>query len=253
MPLLTSSDAKTTKGQPLGYLTGILYLAPHKIAGRNVCPNATAGCKLGCLYSSGRGKFSNVKKARIAKTKKFFADPKAFVDELSKDILALLRKAARRGLIPCVRLNGTSDLPWEKLKGTNGKTLMQEYPSLIFYDYTKSPQRMVTFINDEMPSNYHLTFSRSEKAGMGTLYAGILRSGGNVAAVVNIKRGKPLPPFGGSTQIVDGDEHDLRFLDPKGCIVGLRAKGDAIKDTSGFVLRIAWITNVLAELDRVVA
>ena len=239
MSLLTSADAKTTKGEPLGYLTGILYLAPHKIAGRNVCPNATKGCAAACLYTAGRGKFSNVQEARIAKTKKFFADPKGFVDELRKDILALTRKAAKGGLVPCVRLNGTSDLPWEKLKGTNGKTLMEEFHDLQFYDYTKSADRIVAFVNGEMPANYHLTFSRSEKAGMTTIYAGILRSGGNVASVVNIKRGQPLPASSGGTMIIDGDEHDLRFLDPKGCIVGLRAKGEAIKDTSGFVLRVA--------------
>ena len=239
MSLLTSSDAKTTKGQPLGYLTGILYLAPHKIAGRTVCPNATAGCAAACLYSAGRGKFSNVQEARIAKTKKFFANPRAFVDDLRKDILALQRKAAKDGLIPCVRLNGTSDLPWENLKGSNGMTLMQEFHSLQFYDYTKSVERMMAFVNDEMPANYYLTFSRSEKGGMGTVYACILASGGNVASVVNIKRGRPLPPSNDNTTIVDGDEHDLRFLDPKGCIVGLRAKGDAIKDTSGFVLRVS--------------
>jgi len=239
MSLLTYDNAKTTKGEPLGYLTGILYLAPHKIAGRNVCPNATKGCAAACLYSAGHGKFSNVQSARIAKTKKFFADPKAFVDELRKDIFALIRKAARTGLIPCVRLNGTSDLPWEKLKGTNGMTLIEEFSHLQFYDYTKSVQRMVDFVNGDLPANYHLTFSRSEKAGMGTIYAALQKSGGNVAAVVNVKRGKPLPAFSGGSLLVDGDEHDLRFLDPKGCIVGLRAKGDAIKDTSGFVLRVA--------------
>jgi hypothetical protein len=158
---------------------------------------------------------------------------------LSKDIAALVRRADKKGLIPCVRLNGTSDLPWEKLKGDDGKTLMQTFPHLQFYDYTKSSERMTEFVNGDMPPNYHLTFSRSEKGGMGSVYAGILASGGNIASVVNIKRGNPLPAFSGSRTLVDGDAHDLRFLDPKGCIVGLRAKGDAIKDTSGFVLQVA--------------
>jgi len=237
--LLTSADAKTTKGEPLGYLTGILYLAPANVSGFNVCPNATAGCAAACLYSAGRGKFTSVQTARIAKTRRFFASPKRFVSDLSKDIAALVRRADKKGLIPCVRLNGTSDLPWEKLKGDDGKTLMQAFPHLQFYDYTKSSERMTEFINGDMPPNYHLTFSRSEKGGMGSFYAGILASGGNIASVVNVKRGNPLPAFSGShTFVVDGDAHDLRFLDPKGCIVGLRAKGDAIKDTSGFVLQV---------------
>jgi len=112
MKLLTVENAKTTKGEDLGFLTGILYLAPSRVSGRNVCSHASEGCIAVCLYLAGMGVFSNVQKARIAKTLLFFKDPLAFIELLEKDIIALIKKAKKLNLKPCVRLNGTSDLPW---------------------------------------------------------------------------------------------------------------------------------------------
>lgn len=236
MQLLTQGDAKTSKGEAAGYLTGILYLAPFNLSGRNVCPHASDGCAAACLFSAGMGAFSNVQDARIAKTKAFFRDPKAFVETLAQDIEALKRKAARLGLSPCVRLNGTSDLPWENLGGQIGVCPMRRFPEIPFYDYTKNPARVRAWLEGRMPANYSLTFSRSECNGETALE--LAKAGANVAAVFATKKGSKLPKVWGGRPVIDGDVNDLRFLDPKGRIVGLRAKGKAKQDVSGFVVQI---------------
>lgn len=239
MQLLTQGDAKTSKGEAAGYLTGILYLAPYNLSGRNVCPHASEGCAAACLFSAGMGAFSNVQDARISKTKAFFRDPKGFVETLAQDIEALKRKAARLGLSPCVRLNGTSDLPWENLGGQLGVCLMRRFPEIAFYDYTKNPARVRAWLEGRMPANYSLTFSRSECNGETALE--LAKAGANVAVVFATKKGQTLPAQWAGRPVVDGDTNDLRFLDGPGRIVGLRAKGKAKKDTSGFVVTVGGV------------
>jgi hypothetical protein len=174
-----------------------------------------------------------VQQSRIGKTQRFFRDRIGFLHDLHKAIGTTIRLAARRDMKPVIRLNGTSDLPWERLAYA-GKTMMEWFPETQFYDYTKSPKRMEAFLSGEMPTNYHLTFSRSESNHQ--IAMSILRSGGNVAAVLRMKRHEEMPQFVRNLPVIDGDQHDLRFLDPSPVIVGLRAKGDSIKDTSGFVM-----------------
>lgn len=236
MNLLSKGDAKTVKGEKAGYLTGILYLAPHTLAGRNVCTHASAGCILSCLFAAGMGAFESVQEARIAKTKQFFRDPKGFVETLAQDIESLKRKAARLGLSPCVRLNGTSDLPWENLGGQIGVNLMRRFQEIPFYDYTKNPARARAFLEGRLPANYSLTFSRSECNGETALE--LAKAGANVAVVFATKKGSKLPKMWAGRPVIDGDKDDLRFLDKRGSIVGLRAKGKARKDESGFVVQI---------------
>ena len=182
------------------------------------------------------GAFANVQDARVAKTKAFFANPKQFVEDLAKDIEAAQRKAARDGLELCVRLNGTSDLPWENLGGQAGVCLMRRFPDVRFYDYTKNPARIRAFLAGRMPENYSLTFSRSECNGETALE--LAKAGANVAVVFATKKGEDLPKEWAGRPVVDGDLHDLRFLDGRGRIVGLRAKGKAKKDESGFVVTV---------------
>lgn len=241
MYLSIDTNAKTVKGQRKGYLTGILYLAPYRESSvMNVCPHATPGCAATCLFTAGRGVFNYVREARIKRTRAFQSNPKFFVDALVKDITSLVRKAKRRKLIPVVRLNGTSDLPWEIIKGSNGRTLMEMFPGVQFYDYTKIYERIVRFAdcNDtEFPVNYHLTFSRSEKNFERSEFILEPPTWSNVAVVFAVKRGQALPKHWGGYPVLDGDVNDLRFLDPKGYIVGLRAKGKAKKDMTGFVVR----------------
>jgi hypothetical protein len=219
MKLLTTQNYKTTKGEKLGILTGILYLAPAKISGFEVCPRRSAGCTAACLYSAGMGAFSNVQQARINKTKLFFEDRENFMDQLRKDIKALVKKAAKQNMKPAIRLNGTSDIEWTRFG------IMDEFPDVQFYDYTKVFSRLT----QERPANYHLTFSKNESNDEEC--AAALELGVNVAAVF-----KTLPQQWMGRQVISGDETDVRFVDGKGIIVGLTAKGKAKKDNTGFVI-----------------
>lgn len=222
MKLLTTANYKTVKGEKLGYLTGILYLAPAKISGYEVCPRRSAGCTEACLYTAGMGAFSNVQQARIKKTKQFFEDRDNFLMQLRKDITALVRKAKKTNMTPAIRLNGTSDIEWTRFG------IMEEFPDVTFYDYTK----VVNRLENSIPKNYHITFSRSESNEEECMKA--LKLGFNVAAVFN-----KLPETYLARPVINGDETDVRFADAKGVIVGLTAKGKAKKDLNNFVIKVA--------------
>lgn len=221
MKLLNSGNAKTRKGEKFGYITYGMHLAPHKLAGRNVCPSASAGCAAACLNTAGRGAMSNVQKARIAKTRFFFEDRPAFLAQLRKEIQSAIRSAERKNMKPCFRLNLTSDIAWEKIG------IPQEFPEQTFYDYTKIYRRCW----DDLPENYHITFSRSE-TNDGQVEELILDSAVNVAVVFR----NSLPKKWKGRKVINGDETDLRFLDPHSSIVGLVEKGLAKKDETGFVI-----------------
>lgn len=222
--LSIDTNAKTKKGQAKGYLTGILYLAPADLSGRNFCPHASVGCKAACLFSAGRGAFDSVKNARLKKSHYFLRDRESFLSDLKKDISALVKKAKKAGMLPCVRLNGTSDIPWFKFG------IMQEFAEVPFYDYTPNHARMLDYLDGKLPANYSLTFSRKENNQAEC--EDIISRGGNVAAVFS-----QIPESYASRPTFDGDQSDLRFLDPKGVVVALKAKGKAKKDTSGFVIQ----------------
>lgn len=246
--LLTKQSAKTIKGEKYGWETHILYLAPHKQnnLGKNLCPKASDGCAKACLFSAGRGKFSNVIKGRINKTHLFLTEKDWFLEKLYKELLNIdIKDASVQDIIPlydtkrqCVRLNGTSDLPWESIK-YKGKSLLEHFPNLQFFDYTKDKNRVLK----NTLRNYHLTFSRSETNHNDC--EEVLKSGFNVAVVYNrtfymdnIKDSSAVSNimFNHPYKIIDGDQSDLRFLDDKNVIVGLSAKGDGKKDKSGFVI-----------------
>jgi hypothetical protein len=231
MKLLTTANAKIRKGEKLGFQTFGIHLAPANLSGFNVCKDASAGCAASCLNTAGMGAFSNVQLARIEKTRLFFKDKALFMSQLIKEISSAVKSAQKKNLVSTFRLNLTSDLPWEKIK-LNGKNIFEMFPDCQFYDYTKTPERMTSFLAGEMPKNYHLTFSRSENNG--AIAESILKSGGNVAMVFR----KTLPSSYLGAEVVNGDETDLRFLDGKGKIVGLVEKGKAKKDESGFVISL---------------
>ena len=219
---------KTIKSEKVGVLTGILYMAPYNLSGKNVCPNASAGCAAACLNTSGRGAMHVVQAARLKKTQRFFADRQQFLWDLVNEIRALKRKAQARGMKAAVRLNGTSDLPYEKYKiGDTGKNIMELFPDIQFYDYTKLETRIT---KGQLPANYHLTFSRAEDndhkldAVLEHTSAAVVFSG-------------ELPATWRGYPVIDGDEHDARFTDAgAGVIIGLTAKGKARHDASGFVV-----------------
>lgn len=229
MKLLNSGNSKTRKGEKKGWMTFGIHLAPANLSGFNVCKSASAGCAASCLNTAGLGAMSSVQRARIAKTRLFFENKQVFLFMLWQEITSGIKKSAKENKAPCFRLNLTSDLPWEKIR-FKGKNVFEAFPSVQFYDYTKSPERMTKFLAGELPSNYHLTFSRSESND--SVVNAVLASGGNVAMVFR----KSLPQSFRGFEVVDGDETDLRFLDGAGKIVGLKEKGLAKKDLSGFVL-----------------
>ena len=226
--LLSTANPKIQKGTKLGYLSFILHLAPSTLSGHNTCPKATKGCIAACLNTAGRGgmfkKGENtnmIQKARIRKTEYFYNDRAGFMKDLYADICKGIRLANKLGLTPVFRLNGTSDLSWEKYEMTEGKNVFDVFAGIQFYDYTKVLGRKVKHIE-----NYHLTFSKAD--GNDSDVAEALMQGMSVVAVYDkIPEGVP-----------SADETDLRFLDPKGIMLGLKAKGRAKKDYSGFVIRL---------------
>lgn len=261
-PLLSiGADAKTVKGEKLGIRTAILYLAPSTLSGRDLCPYATPACRAACLNTAGRGIFSSVQAARLRKAKAFLYDRKNFLADLHRELRNHERTSLRKGMEAYVRLNGTSDIPWEKID----PSLFTNYEQLVFYDYTKNAQRAMAYVDGKLPSNLHVTLSYSGE-NQADCYK-VLEKGGQVAVVVapwvhkalfghdSIARYREAfyalvdaigePWAGGdrnsgmSWQFVDGDETDARPMDaphPGGTLVILKAKGEARGSSSSFVI-----------------
>jgi hypothetical protein len=247
MKLLSTGNPKVLKGMAQGYNTYILHLAPASLSGYNTCPKATEGCKAACLNTAGRGGMfkkgettNTIQQARIRKTKQFYENRDGFMADLVKDIELAIKQSKRLNLVPVFRLNGTSDIAWEKYSAVRGNiefdNIFMAFPEVQFYDYTKMLNRKVSNIK-----NYHLTFSAADGNDKDTMKA--WQSGYNIAMVFNLKKTLPMPEhhvftspgYSAVAPVFNGDDSDLRFLDPRGVIVGLYAKGKAKKDTSGFV------------------
>ena len=239
MKLLSTGNPKVLKGMAQGYMTYILHLAPATLSGYNVCAKATQGCIAACLNTAGRGgmfkkgETTNViQKARIRKTELFFEDRVQFMALLVKDIELAIKQSIRMKLFPVVRLNGTSDIAWEKYEivrdGITYSNIFAAFPDLEFYDYTKILGRKINHIE-----NYSLTFSAADGNDADVVKA--MQQGYNIATVFGIKKTLPMPETYMGRPVFNGDDSDLRFLDPHGVVVGLYAKGKAKKDTSGFV------------------
>ena len=225
--LLSTANPKIQKGTKMGYLSFILHLAPADLSGKEVCPKRTAGCTAACLNLAGRGGMfkrgettNMIQKARIRKTEYFFNDRAGFMADLVADIAKAIKFAEKQGLIPVFRLNGTSDLSWEKYEAAYGKNIFELFDNVQFYDYTKVLGRKV-----KQYANYHLTFSAAD--GNDSDVAEALLQGMNVTVVYD------QIPAG----VFSADDTDLRFLDPAVGVIGLKAKGKAKKDTTGFVKR----------------
>jgi len=235
MKLLSTGNPKVLKGMSQGYNTYILHLAPANVSGYETCPKRTAGCTAACLNTAGRGgmfkrgESTNViQEARKRKTKMFFENRAEFMRLLVADIELAIKQSKRLGLTPVFRLNGTSDLAWEKYEVPGARNIFELFPTVTFYDYTKILGRKVKDI-----PNYHLTFSAADGNDADVVKA--IQQGYNIATVFGIKKTLPMPETYMGLPVFNGDESDLRFLDPQGVVVGLYAKGKAKKDTSGFV------------------
>jgi hypothetical protein len=249
LSLLTLDNPKVAKGGKKGEVTAVLHLLPHKEYGRlaalngdtvkrvtNLCPWAGA-CAASCLNTAGRGGIpmatyngrafaNNVQHGRYKRTRLYDTDPEAFRVQLERDMATVATWAESLGLTVSFRLNGTSDVHWEGV-----------FPGLavpaaaVRYDYTKDPRRGFAGTVDGVRYTYSLDVNHTREA----LATRILAAGGNVAVVFNTKKGKPVPATWRGFPVVDGDETDLRHMDPPGHVVALRAKGKARNDRTGFV------------------
>ena len=213
--LSIGADAKTIKGNKKGFMTAIQYLSPYTDSGVNLCPMAEkAGCLDACLYYAGRGKFENVKAARLARTKLYLTDQAAYFNQLIKEIIALEKKAAKLGLKPLVRLNGTSDIRWENIhfvyNNVTYRNIFELFPNIQFMDYTKIPNRdnAMNGISD-FPSNYDLTFSYSGKPEFQKYNKRAIDKGMRIAAVFDEVESIPLTFH--KRQVLSGDDNDLTF------------------------------------------
>ena len=224
--LLNSGNHKTRKGEKYDWKTYGIHLAPYNLSGKNVCSSASAGCSAACLNTAGRGSMHSVQDARVKKTRRFFEDRDGFLSQLYKEIKSSIKSATKKELKSCFRLNLTSDILWERL-------VVEKFPQVQFYDYTKHLKRFVRFLEGKLPSNYHLTYSRDETTP-DTLIKSLCASGGNVAVVFR----KKLPKTWLGIEVIDGDDSDLRFEDGNGKIVGLVEKGKAKDDDTGFVVEL---------------
>lgn len=255
LSLLTSTgNPKTAKGRARGYAVAVLHLAPHTLAGGpNICPQASAGCIALCLNLAGRGglaaggiishaelasgaRTNSVQEARTRRTRLLYSDRALFASMLRHDLVRFAKWAKAEGFIPALRMNGTSDLDWDGML----PEVMAEAAALGFvrYDYTKVNKR----IAKRSGPGYHLTLSLTEDNDAAA--RDVLARGGNVAAIFDTRKGRALPATyeldGETFRVIDGDADDLRFLDPAGVIVGLRAKGYAgRRDASGMVRKVA--------------
>jgi hypothetical protein len=228
--LLSSGSTKIEKSNKLSdkYFSRIVYLAPDDLAdGKNtLCPYAkVAKCNVPCLNTAGMGKFINVQQSRIRKSLLFLNDQQEFMRQLVQDVNKFLKECDRLGKKPALRLNGTSDIQWETIEVDGYENIFAMFPQIQFYDYTKIPTRKVEHI-----PNYHLTWSFSQANDK---YATLFDKVSNNIAVVFRD---VLPKVFKGLKVIDGDKHDMRFLDETQVVVGLIAKGEAKKDTSGFVI-----------------
>ena len=227
--MFKSGNPKTDKNQSVEGLENIvvlhLNLAPADLSGYNVCPMASQGCKSACLHTAGNPVFQAQKdKGRINRARFYMQDRGKFMTQLTRELVNFVKWCDKNKKIGVVRLNTTSDISWENYN------LFEKFPMLQFYDYTKIQKRALKFARGEYPPNYHLTYSLNEDNYDRAVE--VLNEGGNIAVVFR----KDLPDTFAGRKVVNGDLHDLRYLDPKNVVVGLKAKGKAKTDYSGFVM-----------------
>jgi len=232
--IFSFENPKAIKAIASGWLNGIHYMAPHKLAGvGNLCGDASEGCIALCLgqHSGAAVYYPAVIQSRIVKARRFMKNRQAYLRDMAHSIELAFRKSLKNDLKLCIRPNGSTDIAWEGIK-LNGVNLMQSFPEIQFTDYTKSFKRAIAHAQGKLPKNYHLTFSHSEKNEAQCVE--VLRAGGNVAVVFASGR----PALWNGFPTIDGDKHDLRHLDGQGVVVALTPKGHKAKrDTSGFVVR----------------
>jgi hypothetical protein len=221
---LLSTSAKIDKSQNDEWVNVVMYLEPD--ADKSICLGASNGCRETCIKRTGMMAMPVQSAARLERTKLFLSDPVAFKAQLVKELSSKLKSATKQGKRLAARLNGTSDIDWSDIYAM--------FPTVQFYEYTKRADlaRKLNTID-----NVDVTMSRHEKHKPERIKM-LTDQGVNVAVVFDDKR--PMPATYQGIQVINGDEHDRRFDDPKGVIVGLKLKGtNAVKDLarqSGFAI-----------------
>lgn len=222
-------------------MTYCLYLAPYNLSGYNVCKFSTKECRLGCLFSSGRAKMeynsgqTKIVNSRIGKTKLFFEHNEFFMQWLIAEIKSFQNKAKKKGMGFIVRLNGMSDIDWQDVK-YNGMSIFEIFPEIMFYDYTKNPNKF-----GMIPNNYHLTFSYTGKNW--SICEALLERGHNISVVFNVPNNLPLPSKFRGYDVIDGDITDARVKDKKGIVVGLHWKRIGNKENEKIVLNSCFVVD----------
>ena len=219
--LLTALNVKTIKGEKADYLSAILYLMPHASGGGvTLCPHSTPACREMCLAGAGMSGLPLQLAAKQRRTDLFHRDRVTFLDLICGDVETLVAIAEHEGVKPAVRLNGSSDIIWERV----APDLFDAFPHVAWYDYAKIP-----FEHRAPKLGYHLTYSVEGPKDM-VRAVEYLRHGQSVAVVVEKHQveqmaGQELYLDGVTATFVNGDESDLRFLDPPSSIVLLKPKG----------------------------
>lgn len=247
LPLLGTSH-KVQLSNKLGVVTGVMYLSPSDESGTNLCPSATAMCAAVCLgHTSGHMVQAPNKAARVRKSKDLLENRPGFVRRLRKDIATKVREAKRVGGIAAVRLNGSSDVAFERMAMV--RDIFAEFPEVQFYDYTKRPERMRAYLDGKFPPNYRLTFSRSGENDRECVE--VMQRGGNVAVVFQREDAGQFPTeynpiedgylydsaYSATAPVISGEAHDYRYGDPVGVVVGLKARGTGKKDEGRFFVK----------------
>ena len=247
-------SSKAKKNETVsGQHTYMVYLAPAKTSGYNVCSHSTPECRRGCLATSGRAgmelnakkKVTRIEQARLKKTRLFYEQPEFFMAWMIAEIKAKQALAEKKNMGFSIRLNGTSDIDWQNVK-VNGKSIFEIFPDITFYDYTKNPNKFIG-----KPDNHHLTLSytgRNWKA-----CDAVLKQGVNVAVVFDVKRASDIPATFRGYDVINGDITDYRVDDAKGIIVGLKWKHIADKEAEAEVLNSCFVVKPEVEVTNVQA
>ncbi len=237
--LRLDGNAKTVKGNKKGFKTAILYMAPANMSGVNLCPAAfIADCVGACLFTAGRGAMTSVAMSRLRKALFFQQYRAEAIAMIMGELTRFEAKAARDDWTLLVRLNGTTDIRWENYG------IMQAFPNVQFYDYTKLANRR------NVPANYDLTFSYSGVAAYQPFVRMAFNAGQRVAVVFRDRETVAAMIANGAQfmglDLVDGDDTDIRHIEPQGVVVALYAKGEAKHDTTGFVVDHAPVALAMA-------
>ena len=229
--LTLGGNPKVDKGrEATGTWNAVLHLAPYTtVPGVNVCAEAgAAGCYSACLWRAGRGGIAPLAKpggvayARYQRTFWYARDPEAFIARVRSEAVRFARRVRRAGYTPALRLNGTSDIPYERDHPELVRDLIAE--GIVLYDYTKLSDRTP-------PEGYSLIWSYSGAPGYRERLPEAMARYGRATVVFRVRpgtkarAGAPLPDTFEGYPVVDGDEHDNWYLLPRDVVVGLRAKG----------------------------